>query len=78
MSVVGAAHSTWQFWDGRKDSLWSQALGPLEASNEHGLSRSEVAEVVAKAYPEQYEAVFGALPNLRRFSALSGSGQPPR
>ena len=64
MSVVGAAHSTWQFWDGRKDSLWSQALGPLEASNEHGLSRSEVAEVVAGAYPEQYEAVFGALPNL--------------
>ena len=64
MSVVGAAHSTWQFWDGRKDSLWSQALGPLEASNEHGLTRSEVAEVVASAYPEDYEAVFGALPNL--------------
>ena len=64
MSVVGAAHSTWQFWDGRKDSLWSQALGPLEASKEHGLTRSEVAEVVARAYPEQYEAVFGALPNL--------------
>ena len=64
MSVVGAAHSTWQFWDGRKDSLWSQALGPLEASNEHGLSRSEVAEVVARAYSDDYEAVFGALPNL--------------
>ena len=29
MSVVGAAYSPWQFWDGRKDSLWSQALGPL-------------------------------------------------
>ena len=64
MSVVGAAHSTWQFWDGRKDSLWSQALGPLEASKEHGLTRSEVAEIVAGAYPEQYKAVFGALPNL--------------
>ncbi len=64
MSVVGSAHSTWQFWDGRKDSLWSQALGPLEASDEHGLTRSEVAEVVARAYPGDYEAVFGALPNL--------------
>ena len=51
MSVVGAAHNTWQFWDGRKDSLWSQALGPLETSNEHGLTRSEVAELVLRAYP---------------------------
>ena len=64
MSVVGAAHSTWQFWDGRKDSLWSQALGPLEASKEHGLTRSEVAELVARAYPGDYEAVFGMLPEL--------------
>ena len=24
----------WVFWDGRKDSLWSQALGPAEAPGE--------------------------------------------
>ena len=29
MPIAGAAHSPWLFWDGRKDSLWSQALGPL-------------------------------------------------
>ena len=28
MPVIGAAHSPCLFWDGRKDSLWSQALGP--------------------------------------------------
>lgn len=76
MSVVGAAHSTWQFWDGRKDSLWSQALGPLEASNEHGLTRSEVAEVVARAYPGDYEAVFGALPDLDDTSRFPARASP--
>ena len=65
MSVVGAAHSRWQFWDGRKDSLWSQALEPLEAPAEHGLTRGEVAALVADVYKEDYEAVFGPLPDLR-------------
>jgi cytochrome c peroxidase len=36
MPIVGAAYSPWLFWDGRKDSLWSQALGPLEDPAEHG------------------------------------------
>ena len=76
MSVVGAAHSTWQFWDGRKDSLWSQALGPLEASNEHGLSRSEVAEVVAGAYSDEYEVVFGTLPNLDDSARFPAQASP--
>src|SRR5882757_6080400 len=35
MPIVEAGHSPWLFWDGRKDSLWSQALGPLEDSVEH-------------------------------------------
>ena len=76
MSVVGAAHSTWQFWDGRKDSLWSQALGPLEAPDEHGLTRSEVAKIVAQTYPEQYEAVFGSLPELDRPGRFPARASP--
>jgi cytochrome c peroxidase len=27
-SIVGVAHSPWFYWDGRRDSLWSQALSP--------------------------------------------------
>lgn len=72
MSVVGAAHSTWQFWDGRKDSLWSQALAPLEAPDEHGLTRLEVAELVTRIYPEEYEAVFGTLPELTGLPERAG------
>ena len=64
MSVVSAAHSRWQFWDGRKDSLWSQALEPLEAPAEHGLTRTEVAALVGKIYRDDYEAVFGPLPDF--------------
>ena len=30
-TVVGSAWQRWFYWDGRKDSLWSQALIPFEA-----------------------------------------------
>ena len=36
---MGALGSPFLFWDGRKDSLWSQALGPLEDALEHGSNR---------------------------------------
>lgn len=64
MPIVGAAYSPWLFWDGRKDSLWSQALGPLEDAVEHGGNRATYARLVATHYRPQYEAVFGPLPDL--------------
>ena len=36
MPIAGTAHGPWLFWDGRADSQWSQALGPLESAVEHG------------------------------------------
>jgi cytochrome c peroxidase len=62
-SLVGAAYNHAQFWDGRADSLWSQALGPLEAAKEHGTNRLHVLRVVATGYKAQYEALFGPLPS---------------
>jgi cytochrome c peroxidase len=32
MPLIGSAYNAWFFWDGRKDSLWSQAIGPIESS----------------------------------------------
>jgi cytochrome c peroxidase len=64
MPIAGMAHSPFLFWDGRKDSLWAQALGPLESAVEHGGSREEYAAVVAAHYRAEYEAVFGAMPPL--------------
>ena len=64
MTVVGTAYSQWLFWDGRKDSLWAQALGPLESLVEHGGTRVQYAKLVAEHYADEYEAIFGTLPDL--------------
>ncbi|HSH92177.1 MAG TPA: cytochrome c peroxidase [Ramlibacter sp.] len=65
MPVMGAAHSPFLFWDGRKDSLWSQALGPLEDAAEHGGNRVRFVKLVESQYKAQYQALFGAMPALR-------------
>lgn len=46
-TLVGAAYSPWLYWDGRRDSLWAQALAPLESSAEMDLTRVEVVRHVA-------------------------------
>lgn len=61
-TLWNAAQQRWWFWDGRADTLWSQALKPLENPKEHGTSRAQVARTL-KADPVlrgEYEAVFGA------------------
>lgn len=73
MPIIGAIGSPFLFWDGRKDSLWSQALGPLEDAREHGSSRVATVRLLASHYREQYEAAFGALPDVR---ALPQSASP--
>lgn len=64
MPVMGAAHSPFLFWDGRKDSAWSQALGPLEDPAEHGGNRVAFVKLVLDQYKPQYQAVFGPAPEL--------------
>ncbi|HKG94300.1 MAG TPA: cytochrome c peroxidase [Gemmatimonadaceae bacterium] len=64
MPVAGTAYGAWQFWDGRADSQWGQALGPLESAVEHGGDRTQYAQLVAAEYRREYEAVFGPLPEL--------------
>jgi len=72
MPIVGLAHSPFLFWDGRKDSLWAQALGPLESPVEHGGTRAQYAHVVADVYARDYEQIFGALPDLSRVPRSAG------
>ena len=64
MPIAGMAHSPFLFWDGRKDSLWAQALGPLESPVEHGGDREQYAKVIAAHYRADYEAIFGTMPAL--------------
>jgi cytochrome c peroxidase len=72
MPIAGTAHSPWQFWDGRADSQWEQALGPLESPVEHGGDRTQYARMVAEQYRAIYEEVFGPLPDLDGLPAHAG------
>lgn len=69
MPVSGAMHSPFLFWDGRKDSAWSQALGPLEDAAEHGGNRVRFVRLVQEHYRPQYQQVFGPLPDLAQLPA---------
>ncbi len=64
MPISGTAYAPFLFWDGRKDSQWSQALGPLESAVEHGSDRTALARQVVGIYGAQYKQVFGSLPEL--------------
>jgi cytochrome c peroxidase len=72
-TLIGAAFNTWQFWDGRADSLWAQALGPLEDPAEHGANRLQLAKIISTNYKQQYETIFGT---LNDFSQLEDNATP--
>lgn len=62
-TLWNAARQRWFFWDGRADTLWSQALQPLENPKEHGTTRAKVVELLRgdAALKADYEAAFGPL-----------------
>jgi cytochrome c peroxidase len=72
MTIIGTAYSPWLFWDGRKDSQWAQATGPMENAVEHGGNRTQFAHLIAEYYRDDYEAVFGALPDVSHLPANAG------
>jgi cytochrome c peroxidase len=80
MTIIGTAYSPWQFWDGRKDSQWAQALAPLESAVEHGGSRTQYVHLIAADYRAEYEAIFGSLPDFSdrtRFPEAAGPVEDP-
>src|SRR5690606_40238717 len=63
--------------DGRKDSLWSQALGPMEDAREHGGTRTFYAHLVERKYRDRYERIFGPLPDLSGLPERAGPKGTP-
>jgi len=65
-SLWNAAYNRWFFWDGRADSLWAQAVGPIEDGAEMDGDRLHVLALVANDVElrRDYEALFGAVPEL--------------
>ncbi len=75
-SLVGVAYNHWFYWDGRRDSLWAQALTPFEAAKEMGFTRVEVLKIIAESssYSGSYNQLFGPLPDW--FKQKNNTGQP--
>jgi len=72
LSIIGSAYGPvdgdqrgqWQFWDGRKDSQWTQALGSPEAPIGMGGTRSKLVRVMIEDHRALYESVFGEFPDI--------------
>ncbi|MEP0847787.1 MAG: hypothetical protein HRF50_13330 [Phycisphaerae bacterium] len=77
-TILNAAHHRWQSWDGRADSLWSQALQPIENDVEMNFTRSGVAHVLYDdaRLRSAYEAIFGALPPLDDAARFPRAAKP--
>ena len=75
-TVIGAQHNLWWFWDGRRDSQWAQALGPLESPIEHNLSRLAVYRRVKAAHAVRYAEAFGALPESEVLAGVPMNASP--
>ena len=71
-SLLNVAYNRWFFWDGRADSLWAQALEPLENPLEHGGSRLQYAHIVYHdaALRPAFERLFGPMFEPLRDSEL--------
>ena len=77
-TLWNAAHQRWFFWNGRADSLWAQALQPLENELEHDSTRVEVVRTIAadRTLRRAYEDLFGALPQLENETRFPARAAP--
>lgn len=79
-TLINVGFQQWYFWDGRADSVWSQALGPIEAPAEMGGSRLELAHVIYRddELRRAYESIeaFDPLPDLSDTDRFPEEGRP--
>jgi len=76
--IWNSAYQRWWFWDGRCDSLWCQATGPIEAPHEMDLSRMELARVISTEsdLADAYTQLFGSPPDVSDSSRFPDSARP--
>ena len=75
-TVLNAAYNKWQFWDGRAETLWAQALFALEGEEEQAGTRLQYAHLIKRHYAAEYEAIFGTLPELEDDTRFPPNGKP--
>ena len=79
-ALWNVAYNRWHFWDGSADTLWAQALHPIERDDEMGSSRLEVAHLIDcdGDLRAAYQRVFGPLPDLADARRFPPRGKPAR
>ena len=77
-SLWNVGFNRWFNWDGRVDSLWGQALGPIEAPKEMANDRVNVVRLVIQdeVLRRTYEGVFGAIPEGLDLATLPSAAIP--
>jgi cytochrome c peroxidase len=77
MTILNAAYYRWLTWDGARDSLWHQALAPIEDPKEMGSSRLHVVKTVMRHYSRELSTLV-KLPSgwNKLWPRLSESGKP--
>lgn len=77
-TVLDAFRQRWLTWDGRADSMWSQALQPIERPHEMGGSRSGAVRLLGEdpQLAAAYERAFGALPDKAWLRSLPPAARP--
>lgn len=73
-SLLNAAYGRWYYHDGRSDTLWAQALKPMEASHEMGgdrvaIARRVFADTELRAAVERLRGPLPPLDDRGRFPA---------
>lgn len=76
-SLWNVAHQRWLFWDGRADTLWAQAVQPLENELEMGGDRVALVHALRAdaTLRSSYEELFGALPDATDWPARAKPGR---
>jgi cytochrome c peroxidase len=77
-TVLDAFRQRWLTWDGRADSMWSQALQPIERPHEMGGSRSGAVRLLGEdaGLAAEYERAFGRLPDAAWLRGLPRAARP--
>lgn len=75
-TIPGSQYGPWQFWDGRADSLWAQAAGPVESPEEMGSDRVFFARRLTEHHGEAYAALVGDVPDLSDPPRFPARGRP--
>ncbi len=76
-TLLHVAHHRWFGWGGKADTLWSQAIGPLESAHEMGGHRLALVESFFRdeTYADLYNKAFRTSPQISRFLEPAEPGE---